>query len=229
MVPTNRNIFCKFFPPATPESDTTERAWCSVPWLFQSALPTATFCLWHIWCQLPGKDLCSLRHFIFMQPCIAPSFQFHHSFCSVFFSSLMHLVLAVKCVLFSMFSIKSYIWKWFINKITGWRPVEIGLQGPIILWKMPAMVGFASQRLSIIDSLIQMLCLDCKQWPVCQLCTCAGVANSSLDHHTHLSSFMSIPSSFTLTDCLFYFMQERWYLFPKTFSVQSTAIRSHNH
>lgn len=131
-----------------------------------------------------------------MQPCTAPSFQFHNSFCSVLCSSLMHLVLAVKCGLFSMFSIKSCIWKWFI-KITDRRPVEIGLQGPIILWKMSARVGFASQRLSIIDSLIQILCSDCKQWPMSRFYTVA--ANSSLGHRAHLCSFTPASSSFALT------------------------------
>lgn len=176
--------------------------WCSVPCLFfrQSPLPTATFCLSHICCHLPGKELKC-----WAPCCITPScspvlpVSCFITVCSLFCSSLMHLVLAVKWGLFSMFSMKSYIWKWFINKITGWRPVEIGLRGLIILWKMPAMVGFASQRLSIIDSLIQILCSDCKQWPVSQLYTYTGAVSSGLDHHTSVTSFMSVPSSFALT------------------------------
>lgn len=175
--------------------------WCSAPCLLfrQSPLPLSVFAYMVLAARKRTKVLGSFLNFVFMQPCAAPSFHFHNSFCSVFCSSLLHLVLAVIWELFSMFSIKSYIWKWFINKITGWRPVEIGLWGPIILWKMPAMEGFASQRLSIIDSLIQILCSDCKQWPASQLYTYRGAANSDLHYDAHLCSFMSVPSSFALT------------------------------
>lgn len=177
-----------------------------------------------------AEVLGSLLYFVFMQPCTAPSFQFHNSFCSVFCSSFMHLVLAVKCGLFSMFSMKSYTWKWFIKQIRGSRPVEIGLQGPIILWKMPAMVDFASQRLSIIDSLIQILCSDCKQWPVSQLYTYTGGANSSLDCHTHLCSFMSVPSSFAFVVFVYFILHKTGDMSSlKKFSMQSTAIRSRHH
>lgn len=108
-------------------------------------------------------------------------------------SPLMHLMLAVKHGLFSMFSIKCYIWKSFISKVIDCIPVEIGLRGPIILSKMPAIVGFAFQWLSTIDRLIQILCSDCKQWPVSQLYVYRGKTKSSLDHQTHFCYFISCP------------------------------------
>lgn len=235
MMPTNSNIFARSFDQRHQNKILLRAiAWHSVSSLFfrQSPLPTATFCLWPTWCQLPGKELkcwapCCISSSC--SPVLLPVSNFITVF-SVFCSFFMHLVLAVKCGLFSMFNIKSYIWKWFINEIRGWRPVEIGLQGPIILWKMPAMVGFASQRLSIIDSLIQILCSDCKQWPVSQLYTYTGAANSSLDRHTHLCSFVLVPSSFALTVfILFYFMQDRLHLSPSKLSMLSTTIGSHHH
>lgn len=200
MMPTNSSIFARsFHQPHQNKILLREIVWCSVPCLFftQLLLPTATLRLWHLGVSCQGKNRSAglFAVFVSMQPHTAPSFQFHNSFCSVF-CSLMHLVLAVKCGLFSMFSIKSYIWEWFI-KITDRWPVEIGLQGPIILWKMSARVGFASRRLSIIDSLIQVLCSDCKQWAVSQFYTVA--TNSSLGHHAHLGSFMPASSSFALT------------------------------
>lgn len=136
---------------------------CRFVTIFQSPLPTAS--LW--WCWVPGKDLkcwASCCFSLSWSLILLPVSSCKIVFFSVFCFSLMHLVLAVKCGLFSMFSIKCYIWKWLISKIIGWRPVEIGLQGPIILWKMPAVVGFAFQDLSTVDSLIQILCSGYKKY-----------------------------------------------------------------
>lgn len=177
-----------------------------------------------------AKVLDFLLYFIFMQSHTAPCLQLLNSFfSSMLYSPLMHLMLAVKRELFSMFSIKCYIWKSFISKVIDWRPVEIGLWGPIILWKMSAMVGFASQWLSTIDRLIQILCSDCKQWPVSQLYTYRGTTKSSLDRQTHLCSFMSCPLPLPSHSLFVLFCARKVTSLPKTLSVQCTAIRSHHH
>lgn len=60
MMPTNSNSFAGSFHQQH-QSKILQReiVWCSVPCLFpaQSLLPTATLCLWHLRCQLPGKEL----------------------------------------------------------------------------------------------------------------------------------------------------------------------------
>lgn len=169
-----------------------------------------------------------------MQPFTASYFQFHNSFCRVLCSSPMHLELVVKCGFSQCLASSHTCGKRFINKITGWSTVEIGLQGAIILWKMPTMVGFTSQRPSIIDSLILILCLYCKQWPASQLYTYTGAANSSFDLHTHLCSFMPVPSSYALRvffPLFLLFYARKWISLPKNhpISMQSSTIRSHNH
>lgn len=104
------------FPPVPPEQDDAERD-CVGPVLYlffkQSALHRATFSLAYMVSAARKKTevLASLLHFIFVQPCTASCFQFQNSFCRVLCSSPMHLELAVKCGLFSMFSIKSYVWE----------------------------------------------------------------------------------------------------------------------
>lgn len=81
----------------------------------QSTLHRATFSLWHVWCQLPGKGLkcwtpCCTS--FSCSPLLLPVSSFITVFAEFFFcSSPMHLELAVKCGLFSMFSIKSCMWQ----------------------------------------------------------------------------------------------------------------------
>lgn len=141
----------------------------SVPLLFQTVTVAYSHFLSFVYmvsgARKRAKALNFLLYFIAIQFHTAPCLQQLNSFffSSMLCSPLMHLMLAVKHGLFSMFSIKCYIWKSFISKVIDWIPVEIGLRGPIILWKMPAIVGFAFQWLSTIDRLIQILCSDCKQ------------------------------------------------------------------